>query len=73
VGPWGGVGQCGGWRGSPERQHGGEAGRGSVVAAVPVSGDTPVVGGGSSDVLQHEEAMGEVRSELYQTGRLWRR
>jgi hypothetical protein len=67
VEPWGGDGQCGGRRGSPERRRDGEAGRGSVVAAVPIGGD------GSSDVPYQGEAMGEVRRELCRTGRLWRR
>jgi hypothetical protein len=36
VDPRGGAGQCRGQQGSPERQHSGEAGRGSVVAVAPV-------------------------------------
>jgi hypothetical protein len=63
LGPRGGAGQGGGRRGSPERLRGSEAGRGSVVVAVPVDGGTPVIGGGSGDVLQQGEAMGEVRRD----------
>jgi hypothetical protein len=43
VGPHGGVGQGGGRWGSPKRMCRGEAGRGLVVAAVPVGGGTPVM------------------------------
>jgi hypothetical protein len=42
------------------------------VAAVLVNGGAPVIDGGSGDVLQQGGTMGEVRSELHRTGRLWR-
>jgi hypothetical protein len=42
------------------------------AAAFDGSDDAPVIGGGSGDVLQQEEATWKVRGELNRSGRLQR-